>query len=130
MRGFSLRDGAWSAAIGLLGAGALSLFPNQLWLGWGLIILGALLLAWAVRVKGRHLLFGGQRQSSPGSLLIECSSFGSETALPPSLRFMSLRMRDTNKTDRLIELIPHSTASTLNIQGGGYRVTVTNYVDT
>lgn len=54
--GFTLHPGVYSAGVGLVGAGAVVIWPNQLWIGYSLFAAAGLLGLWGVRLEGnRHV---------------------------------------------------------------------------
>jgi hypothetical protein len=71
-------SGSTSAAIGLIGAGLIVIFPDQKWIGWALVAGGFLVFlfdiridSWRIRARGRRLHTWG-----PWLLIIGCPVAG------------------------------------------------------
>jgi hypothetical protein len=53
--GIRLQHGVWAAAIGLSGAGADIMWPQEPFVAYGFFLAAGLLAIWGVRINGRHI---------------------------------------------------------------------------
>lgn len=51
---YTLQNGVFTIVLGLLGAGAVIVWPNQVWIGWSLMLAAVAVLLWGVKVDGEH----------------------------------------------------------------------------
>lgn len=60
--GINLEQGVYTAALGLAGAGALAVWPDQTEIGYALFAAAGLLLLWGIRINGKHWWDFGKRR--------------------------------------------------------------------